>query len=793
MRSQETDLSGQSFTSAPEDQETEASQSSQERQPLLHPTFDNGRSPVSEVDFWNKYHHVSQEDVTVRDRVKNTLKSVRCCPTSKEELMKMVHKRIPATSWMPEYETRVFKSDLMAALTIAVFSVPQSMSYGILAGLPPQYGLYTSTFPCIVYAFLGTSRQLSLGAFSVTSLLSREAVTSIVGDGSIDGSTTNIKPEFIEASIALCFIVGVLQLLMGILRMSVVTLFLSEALLSGYTCAAAFNIATTQIKQFAGITAPRYDGPGGMFRTWGWYLKELPNWNPADFVCGLIGVLLLLAIRQINIRYKEKLFMPIPGELIVCSVAILTSWLGDLEHAVGLSLLGDVQSGLPTPSVPKFDAGFSTLVVNAIPMAIIGFVISISVAKTFGKQHGNATSASQELYAYGASAIFGSFFHSITPSGSLSCSAVANGAGMKTQLAALMQSGILMMVLLFATPAFAYLPTAILGAVIMVAVRGLMLQIKDAKTYARVKIDDFYVWVISFVGALVFSLTYGIVIALGANLAVIVIRTSRPSIQLLGWIPDTEIYRDIDRVAEAVEVKGVSIMRFNSSIYYSNSRFMMEHCIRVINNAARPIHSFVLDFNPVNDIDTAGVKMMVELQEELRRRQVTLYLAVCKSTVRDVLLRCGFYDNEDNLSHIFVSLHDAVVFACHSGVDGPISPASSDSPVSPHQLARQSASTLTEEGRRSSFRLNHRAVSDMLHGADINISMMNAADSDTDDEMYHIPLSMRSRPSVPSEGIRSPNRMPYAAHRHTYAMELPVIIPQGTQILRPSPSIDSDS
>eukprot|EP00127_Corallochytrium_limacisporum_P000421 Clim_evm116s11 gene=Clim_evmTU116s11 len=602
--------------------------------------------------------------------MKRALRSLQCCPATKAGWKQLARKRFPVLSWAPGYDRDSFLSDLIASPTIAVLNIPQGISYGILAGLPPQYGLYTSIFPAILYAFLGTSRQMSFGTFALLSLMSREAVTSIVGEGSIDGSSTNIKPEFIESSIAICFIVGLLQILMGFLRLSVVARFLSEALLSGYTCAAAFHIATSQIKQFTGIKAPVYEGAGSIFHQWAWYLKELPNWNPVDFVCGTLGVFLLLTVREINTRYKEKLAMPIPGELIVCGVAILITWLGGLGEAIGLSLLGDVPAGLPNPAMPKFSAGLSTLIENAIPIAVVGSVISVSIAKTVARHHDYTISASQELYAYGASTLFGSFFQCYTPAGSLSRSAVANAVDMRTQVATLLQSGILMGVLLVATPAFRYLPNPILGSVIIVALRGLFLQIKDANIYARIKIDDFYVWIISFFGTLVFSISWGIVIALGANLAVLVVRTSRPSIQVLGWMPGTDIYRDIRLVTEAVEVKGVVIMRFNGSIYYSNARYMIDHIMRVINQAERPIHSFVLDCNPVNDIDTAGVRMMVELQDNLRRRHVTLYLAVCKANVRDVLRRGGFYDDDDYVNCMFVTLHDAVVFACYDGIQG---------------------------------------------------------------------------------------------------------------------------
>eukprot|EP00127_Corallochytrium_limacisporum_P006576 Clim_evm5s231 gene=Clim_evmTU5s231 len=797
MNSDDTHSTGKSSPAREEPETPDAlgSHNSQEKQPLIPPSFDDGRAPVSEAQFWNKYE-VKYEDVTVRQHMKSTLSKVQCCPTTKAGVKKMARKRFPIASWLPKYNKDSFVADLIASVTIAVLNVPQGMSYGILAGLPPQYGLYTSIFPPLMYAFLGTSRQMSIGTFALVSLMSGQAATAIVGEGSIDGSSTNIKPEFIEASIAICFIVGLLQILMGFMRLSVVALFLSEALLSGYTCAAAFHIGTSQIKQFVGVSAPSYDGAAGMFRKWGWYLKEIPNWNPADIVCGLIAVLMLLGIREFNIRYKKKLFMPIPGELIVCGIAILASWLGGLDDAVGLSLLGDVPAGLPTPSVPSFSAGFSELFMQAIPIAIVGFVISISITKTFAKQHGYSTSASQELYAYGASALFGSFFQCFTPAGSLSRSAVANEIGMKTQIATLMQSGILMVVLLIATPAFAYLPNSVLGAVIIVALRGLILQVKDAKIYAQVKIADFYVWVISFVGTLIFNIQWGIVIALAANLAVIIIRTSRPSIQLLGWIPNTEIYRDTSRVTEAVDVKGVAIMRFNASIYYSNARYLMDHVIRVINEADRPIHSFVLDCNPVNDIDTAGVKMMVELQNELRRRHVMLYLAVCKGNVRDVLRRGGFYDHQENenVKYMFVTLHDAVVFACYDGIHGRESVVDHSNAVSPCHSSNPYGPSYNEEGKVS-FRFTRDAAIAMLDGAAMNIGMMNAADSDTDEddeEMYGVPLSRSDHAGVDYEDADVPNQMPYLARRNTYSMELPVVMPRTAHTRRSNSSGDVD-
>mmetsp|Transcript_45184 Transcript_45184/g.110041 ORF Transcript_45184/g.110041 Transcript_45184/m.110041 type:complete len:483 (-) Transcript_45184:2957-4405(-) len=468
--------------------------------------------------------------------------------------------------------------------------------------------------------------------------------------------------------------------------------------------------------------------------------------------------------------------MPIPGELIVTVLAILVTYLADLGVTVGLSLLGEVPAGLPTPAFPSFSAGFGALFVASIPIAIVAFVISISIVKTFAKKHGYHTSSSQELYALGAASIFGSFFLTFPPSGSLSRSAVANEAGMTTQIASVLQGALLILVVLFATPAFAYLPNSVLGAIILVALRGLLLQVYEAKEYAKVKAADFYVWLISFVATLVFNVTIGIVIALAANLAVIIIRTSRPSIQLLGWIPNTEIYRDKERVEDAVDVEGVVVMRFNASIYYSNARYLQDRAMAAVRTSEQDdIHSFILDCNPINDVDTAGVKMLLELRRDLKKENVTLYLAMCKAAVRDVLKRGGFYDDEGT-KYLFVSLHDAIVFAVHSG---------------PRQQPSDQADALHLENNDGSIAQDDNNDTDGSRGydaaaltdADVAISMMNA-NLDSDDEEEEDDVNRRAvsrlrrrangQPASDMIGLSTEEGFPYITRSHSTQLELPV-------------------
>lgn len=470
--------------------------------------------------------------------------------------------------------------------------------------------------------------------------------------------------------------------------------------------------------------------------------------------------------------------MAIPGELIVTALTIIITFLADLGNTVGLSLLGEVPSGLPTPAVPSFEAGVGGLIVASIPIAIVSFVISISIVKTFAKKHGYHTSSSQELYALGAASIFGSFFLCIPPSGSLSRSAVGNEAGQKTQVASVLQAAILVLVVLFATPAFAFLPNSVLAAIILVALRGLLLQVYDAKEYATIKAADFYVWLVSFVATLIFNVTIGVVIALAANLSVIIIRTSRPSIQLLGWIPNTEIYRDKERVEDAVDIEGVIMMRFNASIYYSNARFLQDRAMAAIRNSDQDnIHSFILDCNPINDIDTAGVKMLLELRRDLKKGNVTLYLAMCKAAVRDVLKRGGFY-NDEGTKYLFVSLHDAVVFAVHGG---PRLNQSSEQQADFLHPDNATDGIITTTGGDDNHSQKGHAVE--FTDADVAISMMNATlDSDDEDE-ENVGLRRRATNGQPTTttsdgtittGQSTGDGLPYFSRLHSTQLDLPV-------------------
>lgn len=532
----------------------------------------------------------------------------------------MIEKLIPAARWLREYRRSELPGDLSAGVTVAVMLVPQGMAYAMLAGLPPVYGLYASTLPLLVYALFGSSRQLAVGPVAIVSLLTLSGVGALAEPGS---------GEFIALAALLALMTGVLQLVLGLVRAGFVVNFLSHAVISGFTSAAAIVIGLSQLKHLLGVPLGSGQSVIGLL---GEALARLPETNILTLAIGVGSIVMLVGARKIAPR--------LPAPLVVVGLATVVTWLFGLDRH-GVSIVGEVPGGLPSLALPAMDLdSIRALTGIALTITFVGYMESIAVAKKLAAREEYRIDANQELKGLGLANIAAGVFSGFPVTGGFSRSAVNYQAGARTGLATMITAGLVLFTLIAFTGLFHYLPNAVLAAIVMVAVYGLI-DVGEAKRLFAVKPVDGWTLGVTFLGTLVVGIEQGIVIGVVFSLLVFIWRSAYPHVARLGWLSRERVFRNVERFPEARTFPGTTIVRIDSSLYFANAAFLEDYLNTVIAQD-RGLERLILDFSGVNDIDAVAVETLEGLFASLEARGIDLRIAGMKGPVRDVTGRAGW-------------------------------------------------------------------------------------------------------------------------------------------------------
>jgi SulP family sulfate permease len=546
---------------------------------------------------------------------------------------------LPILDWLPNYKASNLQGDLSAGLTVGVMLIPQGMAYAMIAGLPPIYGLYASTIPLVIYAILGTSRQLAVGPVAMVSLLTAAGIGALA-----DGGTET----YIMLAVALALFVGVIQFLLGAFRLGFLVNFLSHPVISGFTSAAALIIGLSQLKHLLGVNIPRSHHVHEILMN---AIAQFGDVNWFTLGVGIGGILLIKGVKKIN--------KAIPGPLLAVLFGITVVYsLGLVEQ--GVKIVGTVPEGLPSFVIPKFSAeDFSALLPIALTIALVSFMESIAVAKAIQAKHKNyKVSPNQELIGLGAANIFGSLFQSYPTTGGFSRTAVNDQAGAKTGLAAIISAALIALTLLFLTPLFYYLPKAILASVIMVAVFGLI-DLKEVKHLWKTDRADFWMLVATFVGTLSLGIEQGILIGVALSLGVVIFRTTLPHFAVLGRIPGEDHYKNINRFDNLVQRDDILIMRFDARLYFANVNYFKETIEAEIDQRKDSLRLFLLDANSINSVDSSGVHALEEILDYLNALNIEFYMTSVKGPLRDILQKAHF-DEKLGKDKFFMHIQTAV-------------------------------------------------------------------------------------------------------------------------------------
>ena len=544
---------------------------------------------------------------------------------------------LPILRWAPQYRRADLRSDLAAGLTVGAMLVPQAMAYALLAGLPPEVGLYAAIVPVLVYAVFGTSRQLAVGPVAIVSLLTASALADLVAEG-----TTG----YVAAAAMLALLVGAVHLVVGIGRLGFLVNFLSHSVLVGFTAAAAIIIGFSQVKHLLGISVERKDH---FYETVGEVAGQLSDTHGTTLALGVVALLALFVLKRV---------MPkLPAALIVVVASIVAVEVFDLESR-GVRTVGDIPDSLPTFGFPDVDGSLiGSLLPTAIVITLVGFMESIAVAKVYARRHRYEVEPNSELVGLGAANVASGMFGGYPVTGGFSRTAVNDSAGARTPLASIITALIVLATVAFLTPLLSSMPNAVLGAIIVVAVIGLI-DVREMRHIARVKPSDLVSLSIAFVATLALGIELGIAVAVVASMLVVFARMSRPHTAILGRVAGTTNYRNVERFPDVETVGGVHVVRIDAAISFVNAvavkRTILDHADSI---TAEP-RALVLDASGINDLDATGVETLTELGPELDDRNVQLHLADVKGPVRDVLHRAGLW--EEWRGRIHASTSDAV-------------------------------------------------------------------------------------------------------------------------------------
>ena len=557
----------------------------------------------------------------------------------------------PILDWGRRYNRQTLSSDLIAAVIVTIMLIPQSLAYALLAGLPPEVGLYASVLPLIAYAVFGTSSALAVGPVAVVSLMTAAAVGRVATQGTID---------YASAAIMLALLSGVMLVLMGLLRLGFIANFLSHPVISGFITASGLIIATSQVGGLLGIKTEGH----ALLQLIGSIIDHIGEINLDTVAVGGVALALLLWIRLDLKNWLKRFGVPKglatvivrAGPVLVVFLTMAWSALMDLGSK-GVALVGQVPQGLPMLSLPDFDVAIiQQLALPALIISIVGFVESISVAQTLAAKRRERITPNQELIGLGASNIAAAIGGGYPVTGGFARSVVNFDAGAATPAAGAFTAIGIAGATLLLTPFLAILPKATLAATIVIAVLTLVdfSMLKRAWTYSKA---DFAAVAITLVGTLLLGVETGISLGVGASILVFLYRSSQPHAAVVGLVPGTEHYRNVKR-HKVETVPGVLSIRIDESLYFANARYLEDLVINQV--AANPgLTDIVLMCSAVNAIDMSALESLEAIHARLSDLKVRLHLSEVKGPVMDRLLGTEFLAHLSGQIHL--SQHQAML------------------------------------------------------------------------------------------------------------------------------------
>lgn len=548
--------------------------------------------------------------------------------------------KLTILKWLPDYTKKDLTADVKAGITVGVILIPQAMAYAVIAGLSPIYGLYGSLIPLLIYPLFGTSKHLAVGVVATDMIIIASGASLIAEPGT---------DEYVSVVILLAMLAGLTLMIFSMLRLGFLANLLSKPLIYGFMASAPLIIGFSQLGNLLGIEIGRSQYIGVILMD---VVDKIAAIDLVSLGIGIAGILFLITLK--------KLYPLFPRALVLLGAGGIAVWALNMEQT-GVEVVGPIPSGLPSFSLPDFALEDARRLLPTITtLVLIQLMSVISMGKTFANKYKYPLNPNREFFALGMASFIGSFFQSPPVSASFSRTAVNEQAGVQTSLSNVVSAIIIGLTLLLLTPLFYFIPIPALAAIIIVASISLI-DVNEIKYFFRTKPDDAYIAIFTFLSVLIIGIQEGILLGIGASLVVVIYRSSRPNLAVLGHIDGSRNFKDISKHNTASTIEEILILRFDTSIAFNNAEVIKDFIIQEIEARDKKIKAIIIDAKSINDLDTTGIDIFRSVIETLHDWKIELHFAALKSPIRKLLLRSGLARKLGG-THFHDSTHRAVKY-----------------------------------------------------------------------------------------------------------------------------------
>ncbi|XP_043289750.1 solute carrier family 26 member 6 [Venturia canescens] len=655
--------------------------------------------PIYDQESLNREYHFQGPQISILRNISHRLKgqNVRSCASS----------MFPVVRWMRKYKWKEsIVPDMISGLTVAIMHIPQGMAYALLGNLPPVVGIYMAFFPVLAYFFFGTSKHVSMGTFAIVCLMTGKSVvaygTPLNNSLSVNNThfhLINSNNEIFEdmaiqyspmqVATAVTFMVGILQMIMYVFRLGIISTLLSETLVNGFTTGAAIHVLMSQIKDLLGLKLPKHNGDHFKFiHTAIDIFEEIPNTNIAAVIISAISIIIMYINNEWAKPWLKKMCsMPFPIEMIAVVTGTLVSKYGQLPEIYNIRTVGHIPTGLPKPELPTLQL-LPLIALDSVSITMVSYTITLSMALIFAQKLNYEIDSNQELFAMGVGNLFGSFFSCMPVSASLSRSLIQQTVGGKTQIASVVSCGLLLIILLWIGPFFEPLPRCVLASIIVVALKGMLMQAKQLPRFWKLSKLDGMVWIVTLLTVVIVGIDIGLLVGLLTSLASILLLTMEPYMCLLGHVPNTDLYLDVNRYEGTMELRKIKILHYCGGLNFANSNHFKSKVLKLVGVEPHKIvkqrlkmakrnhydevrieeevlglRCIIMDMSALSYVDPSGIAVLHSIADEYARINVSVYLAGCSWPVFERIIKCDKYAKGEHSFRIFATIHDAVTYS----------------------------------------------------------------------------------------------------------------------------------